>query len=260
MILNVNDERVECPICWAEASTGAFQRLYGKSGLKDGDSLIRVFALLTGLQYDDVYQAQSEDLNAGLYQVTSFVLNEPKAFKAIEPTEFVFEGKAYKIPNVKSLRVGQAFALRQTMEGGENLESLISKALAICYQPEINGGDFNYARAMEIEQEILKMPITETYPVGFFLLSKLNNSGASGLLLRLRLLRTKVKNVLQSLKQRELKNSALCMILFCLIGTANATGNYHELSSKNHLTSSSHSSYCGKSKPSIRNDITHKVK
>lgn len=258
MIHIVNDEKVHCPICWAETRLGEFQRLY--SGLKLGDNLIHIFSLLTGKDYDEVYQAQSEDLNAGLYQAVSFVINEPKSFKSMKvPSEFVFNGKSYKSPGVKSLTVGQAFALRSIVTEAKNLECSISITLAIYFQPLIDGTKFSLDRAKEIELDIQKMLLTETYPLGFFLLSKLNNSGASGLLSRLHLILQRMRNERPLLKQLTLTGLVACMMPLCLIVIASDTVSYRELSKRNLLTSSSHSLLYGKNKPSIKNDSTNNL-
>lgn len=108
------------------------------------------------------------------------------------------------------MTLGQNFHIRAEMAKATNIESLISFATAIYLQPLIDESDFDLTRARMLEEQILDLNVFEIFPIGFFLLSKLNNSGSVGLLhLLLRKLKKMKtwKSSLMLLKSKDLKDS-----------------------------------------------------
>lgn len=182
---------IEAPVCWAESTVKIFQDLMRAQIKIDSEEeidKIKVFNVITGTDYSAIAESNSEDLDTAIYQATAFFFNEPQTFRDEKlPTAIKLHGKVVKIPrHLESLTIAQNNHIRSAMTKAPNLECLVSLATAIYLQPLINGPEFNYKRAMELEKEILEMNIYEIFPIGFFLLSKLNNSGASGLLSWLR--------------------------------------------------------------------------
>lgn len=196
--LVVNGDSKECPVTWAETSTDIFQNIFSTKL----ENQVEVFSILTGTNYTSVLEDDDEDLDTTLYQVTAFVFNEPQDFRERPvPAAVKLAGKTVMIPrNLSALTVGQNLHIRQAMATAPNLESLISLACAIYLQPLVDGGKFDYARAKELEQEILKLPIYTTFPIGFFFLKKLNNSGRRGVLASLRSSLRRMRNGLRSMR------------------------------------------------------------
>lgn len=186
LYFEVNDKTVECLATWKEAKTKVFQNLM--RDCNEGDDMVKVFSVITGTNYNALWESTSEDLQAGLYQAVAFVFNEPQTFRDEPlPKRMKVGGKTVEIPkNLHKMTVGQNFHMRAAMATAKNLESLLSLAVAVYLQPFVDDGKFNYTRAREIEAEVLEMNIYDVFPVGFFLLSKLTNSGANGLLSWLR--------------------------------------------------------------------------
>lgn len=191
-------EDIDVPICWDETTTRAFQRIKAKGEM----TMLQAFCLLNNLDYDETAQESNELIEAALYQCSSFVFNEPEAFRFRDPEPFIeLRGKKIEVPKkLESLTLEQNMHLRVALsKDGVVLEELISTALAVYLQPLLDGGRFNYTKAMELKAEIEELPIAQTFPIGFFYLSKLNNYGASGLLYSLR---WKLKNLKLKLRLR----------------------------------------------------------
>lgn len=212
VVYKVNKKRVSIPTCWEESTCGLYQRLLGE--VREGDDLIKVFAILSGLNYRAVADSTDSNLEAVLYQATAFVFNQPQEFKKLhEPKSFKIQGHTILIPsNVGKLTVVQNLHLRAAIAKAEKnkqpLETLISLAMAIYLQPLIDVVPFDYGRAKEIELEILEMNIFDVYPVGFFLLSRLTNYGARGLRYWWENQIQKLTSAAQLLKWPRLKNSS----------------------------------------------------
>jgi hypothetical protein len=63
------------------------------------------------------------------------------------------------------------------MDEVKTFDELISLTVAIYMQPIIDGGDFDPDKAMILHEKVLDLPITDTYPVGFFFAKSLMNYG-----------------------------------------------------------------------------------
>lgn len=254
------DERqVRCPVGWQEVDLDTFQRLY-REGRKD-DNDIKTFSILTATSYDALWNEQSELLEAEIYRAVAFVANQEQDFRRKPGTNEIIriDGKKVAYPTkLDKLTVGQNFMIRGRLAKAEKdkhpLETLISYATAVYLQPIVDGGSFNHDRALEIERDLLSRNIYEVFPIGFFWLSKLNNSGAGGLLFWLRRIRQTARRMLRSLSWPAWKSSSRSTTLACLMLTLALTVNCRASYSSNHSTRSCHFSTFGKSSADSGND------
>lgn len=206
VILKINGKAV--PNSWATCSTGIFQEITqwdSDKPVQDKDP-IKLYSILTGLSYEKISSSTDKALEAALWESSRFVYEADSDFyRAPVPDVLKFSGKEYTIPKqMGRMTIGQNVQLRQQMRFGKDSSLLLSLAVAVCLQPDIDaraeGGKmvkapFDFDRALEIEKEIKSMPITEIYPVGFFLLSRLKPFG-KGFFWRLLLkIRMKLQNV-----------------------------------------------------------------
>lgn len=179
-----NGKKLEVAVTWFEASTDCFQKIYLAN--PELDEPLKIFAGMTGVPYTSLAASDAEDLEAALYQATAFVFNERQPFrKAPLPETFRIQDRIVKIPqrlgrctlaqNQKARQLGAA-----AEKAGHCMETLISKFVAIYLQPLVDSADFDYERAQLLEQDILKRPIAETYPIGNFYFGKLKNFGGVG--------------------------------------------------------------------------------
>jgi len=169
------------PVCWEETNTRIYQNLIRDWQPEITDPLKRdpdkLFHIIAGQKYPFSIINMRGDSAVG--RAISFVYDQPKWFENLPlPNFIIIEGKKHKIPmKLKELTIGQNIILKQLLQKEKDLRVLIAKAVSIYMQPFVDQKPFNEGRAEEIEEEVLEMPITQTYALGFFLLSRLTNSG-----------------------------------------------------------------------------------
>lgn len=174
------------PDCWEVTSTRLYQNVIRKwepeVKLLDRDPG-KLLSILSGI--DTPFSIVNLSTDSDLWKAMRFVYEQPTWFDALPlPNFFIFEGRKYKVPmRIKELSIGQNLMMKQAMQsekansrGEIDLRPLVSKAIAIYMQPIIDG-KLKTSRVAEIEEQVLEMPITATYSLGFFLLNRLKNSG-----------------------------------------------------------------------------------
>lgn len=255
-IVNETD-KAQCPVCWEETKTGVYQRLQRE--LRKDDNDVKLFAILTNTSYEDLWESNREDLSAGIYQAVAFVGNQPQDFKTKpKPKTFKIGGATVLLPEkLAKLTVGQNFEMRdkliQAKKDGHPLEALLSIALAIYIQPLVDNGPFDPARARELDLEIQELPIGDVWPAGFFLLTRLNNSGLGGMRLWFQMRLQRIKSRLPWLRRlgwtSSSPSSASARSTNMPPGSASSRGSF----SRSPLMNSSPSSSSGTSKGNTTN-------
>lgn len=182
---NKGKEKVSCPERWDEVSVDQFQRIIREW---DGQDWLQIFSILSGLNVNDIRTSTDHKLETALYQCIQFVFAKSELEDLPIPEEMTLRPiwlsdaplvcDVVKIPKkIGKLTIGQAIQARKLLEGTKDIRECISSVTAIYFQPLIDKTDFDFLRAMEIEQVIAKMPITKIYPIGFFLVRRLNEYG-----------------------------------------------------------------------------------
>lgn len=167
-------KKVKVPESWEDVTTDQYQRLHSDW---DSENIVQLFSILTGESYKGLYESKNKELESSLYHCVSFVLETQFKFVKV-PKEIKLHGRAIKIPkNVGSLSIGQNIHVREKLEKCKVIDEAISVAISVYLQPLYDRAPFDFERAMEFHDEVLKMPITETYPIGFFLLSHATRDG-----------------------------------------------------------------------------------
>lgn len=166
-------EDYRIPQSWSEVTVDQYQKIVQTT------DLITVFSILCDKDYKTLSNRVNPDLERILFDCVRFVSEQ--AFKAHEvPKVLTIDGKELIVPKrIGGLSIGQSIHVRQKLEGCRVYEECISLAVACYLQPLYHRTDFDFDKALELEQVILKMPITKIYPIGFFLLKPLTNSGSN---------------------------------------------------------------------------------
>ncbi len=140
------------------------------------ESVIELFAILTDRDYKDY--------------VSSFDAKLEKA--VLESTKFIYDGELKKLAELTmptkllnvviptrlgELTLGQNLHIRKKLIGMKDIRSAISFSIAVYLQPLLDQGQFDDKRISYYEELLKQLPITETYAVGFFLSSRVENSG-----------------------------------------------------------------------------------
>lgn len=166
-------EDYKIPQSWSEVTVDQYQKIVQTT------DLITVFSILCDKDYKTLSNRVNPDLERTLFDCVRFVSEQP--FKAFEvPRVLTIESKELSVPKrIGGLSIGQSIHVRQKLEGCRVYEECISLAVACYLQPLYHRTEFDFDKALELERVILKMPITKIYPVGFFLLKPLTNSGSN---------------------------------------------------------------------------------
>ena len=214
---NKGIRELNLPISWETLSTDKFIKIVTDW---DGEDLVKLFSILSGMEYKTLSQTHDFILEEQLLNATRFIYDSPMDFKEAPPPHWVeVGGKKIRIPvKIGSLSIGQNVHVRKAMDkciaDKVGYDRLIGFIVAIYLQPfyelsqaeldkqpAFEGLEFDFHNAMLLEQEVLKMPITKTYPLSVFFLRKLISSGRSTLskwdflITRLRLISTKREKI-----------------------------------------------------------------
>jgi len=167
---------IECPESFSETATFKFQKLISEW---DGEDWCQLFSILSGMDVDQVRESKDGKLEAMFYQCISFVFTEKIDFEKLPlPETLSINSKIIPIPrDLGRLSIGQAIQARKSIEGVKDTRECLSIITAIYLQPLLDNAKYDHLRAIEVEQEILLMPITSIFPIGFFFLRQLRPSG-----------------------------------------------------------------------------------
>jgi hypothetical protein len=194
MTVTVNTDKgtreIDAPDCWypsGHRKTPVTTNQYIKLVTEwDGKDLVKLFSIFTGVEYKIIADSHDYTLEEKLIYATKFVYEEEVDFKKLPVPECItIKGKEIKFnKDVGGLTIAQNIHVRTELdkirvyESGEPVyDELIAYACALFLQPLYDESEFDFHRAMELEQEILHMPITDTYALGFFLLRPVMKSG-----------------------------------------------------------------------------------
>lgn len=201
-------EKIKVPDSWATCSTEVFQRIISQwepeKPIKER-SILKLFNCMTG--YDINPQEDDLDLEAAIWECTRFVYTEPMDFTKLPlPKTFIIGDKVINIPSdIGRMRIGQNIHVRQELQSGIDPNSIMSLITAIYLQPAFDNSAFDFHRAKEIEKLILQKPITQIYPIGFFLLRLLRNYGRGFLPSLSRMIRRRIQDVQLLLNWRKVR-------------------------------------------------------
>lgn len=201
-----NGQKKKAPTCWREVTVEQAQRI-----AKEWDCVdkITLFNILTGTEYQRV--RESTDIGGTFWDVIQFAYFPSEVKNAKLPRVIKLNGKLIGIPQkVGRLTIGQSIAVRQKMEevqmriekaikenpgfkkytftDGFYFDEIIAFTCAVYLQPLYDLSPFDDERAAQLEKDILRMSITDVYPIGFFLLSQQLSFGKKsiwGLLLKI---------------------------------------------------------------------------
>lgn len=173
---SIGREVIVIPDRWEAVTTEKYQKLYSEW---DASDVVKLFSILTGQDYQTLFDTVNPDLERKLIDCTKFVSKQEFKESPIPRVLKIKERDLIVPKRLGGLSIGQSIHVRQKMDSVKVSEELISYAAAIYLQPLYDRSGFNHDSAVELEKEILKMPITEIYPIGFFLLKRLQDSGSS---------------------------------------------------------------------------------
>lgn len=155
-----------------QVSTGVYQKLVPVT------DRLEAYEIISGVPRETLERLTNQDLEFALSNCLVLIKSDAEFKNKEVPKRLIIGDVEVKVPKrIEGLSVGQAIHVRQHLESVKFYEQAISLTIAVYLQPTYDNLPFDFDQALELEQEILKMPITETYPLGFFLLSLMTNNG-----------------------------------------------------------------------------------
>lgn len=184
MVTLVTNKRrivIESPTQWEDVTTGMFPKI-----VLAGDFFSRL-SVMYGVEKDLLESLADEKVIEELMRMSKFSSEE---LSTDLPTHFKFREQLFMMPkNLDKFTFGQVVSVINELQRRESYEECISFVVAVFVSTHLNKtGAFDLLDARDIESEINEIPITVTYPIGFFYLSKLRYFGttSSNVLTRLK--------------------------------------------------------------------------
>ncbi len=190
---------IHSPESMAEMSVEQLQNVVAKW---DWEDWIQVFSLLTGLPADYIEESTDGSTEKALYRTIEFLLDKreweklnalpiPKVLR-LQPIwlkDCPLVPREINIPEkIGRMSIGQTIQARKHLEGVRDIREGLTMVTAIYLQPLLDAridqhgktvpGRFDMLEVIRYESIIAKMPVTAIYPIGFFLLKRLNESGS----------------------------------------------------------------------------------
>ena len=170
-----NNATITAPDCWEEVTVEYFI----KPEFLAQDS-ISLLAALSGIDRKTLLNA-TEDIMGSLNKMVEFYVKDPKGYQRGSTKHIKLRGKRCKVPqDIELLRIGQKIMFQQAMFKNPFIYQSIPEAVAIYMVPEVNDGDFDDALIPELTEEILKLPISDVYPIADFFLDSFKQLVTSG--------------------------------------------------------------------------------
>lgn len=198
--VHLNGRPYQCATCKEELTTDQYQRILKEWGIDQPDLMkrdwLKLFNILSNSHFTSVNM--SLEVEQAIWECVAWVLAWDLRFPAELPKVFEIGDRILSVPKkVGACSFGQNVILKQVIDRSKYIEENIAMATAVYLTPEYFGtvtkdvtilyptkvtrpvelSEFSAEKARELEQEILKMPAHIVYPVGFFLLSRANQSG-----------------------------------------------------------------------------------
>lgn len=193
--VTLNGVAYQCAGCKEELTIGQYQRILKEWDIDQPDLLKRdyfkLFNILTNADFK-ILNPSVENEQA-IWDCVSWVVTEPFQYSKELPTVLQIGDKILSLPKkIGALSIGQNIIMKQIIDNCRYLEESISLAVAVYLQPqydrkankwyefwkEVSDAKISVQACKDMEQEILKLPACVVYPVGFFLLSRADQSGS----------------------------------------------------------------------------------
>lgn len=180
MVIKLNGKRHEIAESWESLKTKHYCRYMDEwdqdKPIQDRD-FFKLFCILSDTDFKQFHA--NADNEVAIWSCVRWLIETP--FPDLQvPKTLEINGKLVSIPDDIGLKsIGQNIHLRTEIQN-KPVEACISIAAAIFLQPEYDGGKFDIHKAKELKAVLDEMPITQIYPIGFFLLRDVLKTGTHG--------------------------------------------------------------------------------
>lgn len=153
------------PRCWDEVTVQQFQKMNFSNW--DGVDIVHLLSILSGADLKALYETRSKPMKA-VYAAMAFLQEEPIEWEALKhKTAIIYKDKMIRIPeDLENEAFGLMIELQQLAESDN-----IAAICALYLQPVIDG-KIDKERRVEIEKDVLKMPVLDILPIVNFFFRK----------------------------------------------------------------------------------------
>ena len=176
MVINLNGVKKDIPSCYEEMTARQYEMIVPEFAkeLEQRDHF-KIFQILTGTDYKDFEPTAENEVT--IWNAIRWLYEQPFEFGDV-PKVVTIKDKLLSIPeDITELSIGQNIHLKQILGESKYLEENICSACAIYLQPLYDDAKFNFKRAMQLKEEVEKMPAYIVRPIGFFLLNHASTPG-----------------------------------------------------------------------------------
>lgn len=183
MVTYLNGERFEHAHCWGVLKTKHFCRIYAEwedpKVLVEDRDYFKLFSILTDTDFKAFNSTARNEVT--IWNCVKWVVEQPTGYEITVPKVLKIDGKFVDIPErPELLSIGQNVQLLSKIQKMKDLNEGISIATAIFLQPLYDNDKFDMKKAMALKDKIDEMPAAVIWPIGFFLLKNINQSGPHG--------------------------------------------------------------------------------
>jgi len=176
MVINLNGLDKDFPTCYEEMTARQYELIVPEFA-KDLDQRdhFKIFQILAGTDYKDFHATAENEVT--IWNAIRWLYEQPFEFGEV-PKVVRIKERTVSIPkDITKLSIGQNIHLKQILGESKYLEENICAACAIYLQPLYDGDKFDFEKAMELKEEVEKMPAYIVRPIGFFLLNHASMRG-----------------------------------------------------------------------------------
>lgn len=166
-------KRLRAASSWSELT---LDQLIQIELLEEGQGVLEMFCILTGLNLTVLENSKDEKLERAVWEVVSFLGSQPDYKGLAVPTVVQAGLKYYKVPlKFTDLTIGQKIVIGQRVRTPEDTIRQIPFVIAVIMQPIIDEGPFENKRIPELEEQFKTMNGLQAYALArfFFASSKI---------------------------------------------------------------------------------------
>lgn len=173
--VTIKGQKLELANRWEDVTIHQYRQLYL---FRKELNPARVLSILSGINYIEILNYRMDAFEKDIMPLLTFIGKDIDLDKLMLPTGFHWRGNIW-MPLKRSLRSetwGQKIVLQQrinqAVEKAEPMLDLLSYAMAMYYQPEIDGPLFDDKKAVALIKEFEQCKVVEIYPIACFFLRK----------------------------------------------------------------------------------------
>ncbi len=173
---HLDGKKYSLPMSWKELTVSQYIAL--RAWVKEPEQdFIKLLSIITAAPYATLFNTKQLDVDTKLIPFMDWINTNPEFDKWKMPTAIQIDGKVYNPPSGQGyFCFGQKIALQkklvEVIQATNDASDCIAFALALYYQPIIQGTKMDLSEAHTLIDKCLQCKLEEAYPVASFFLKK----------------------------------------------------------------------------------------